>query len=168
MNKVIVGKIVNTCGLKGEVKVINASDFVSQRYKKNNILIASNEDNSINTYLTISSFRKNDKFIYLKFKEINTIEEALNLKECYLMVDGDELKKINEDTFYYFQLLKMNVYYNGEKIGVIKEISNNGAQDLLRIKGASVNFLVPFVDTFIEKIDEEKKEIVLKNLEGLL
>ncbi len=168
MNKVIVGKIVNTCGLKGEVKVINSSDFVSQRYKKNNVLIASNEDKSMNVYLTVSSFRKNDKFIYLKFKEINTIEEAQNLKECYLMIDGDELKNVNEDTFYHFQLLKMNVYYNEEKIGIIEEISDNGVQDLLRVKGEKVNFLVPFVDAFVEKIDIEKKEIVLKNLEGLL
>lgn len=168
MNKVIVGKIVNTCGLKGEVKVINSSDFVSERYKKNNVLMVRNEEKMINLYLTISSSRKNDKFIYLKFKEINTIEEAQNLKECYLMIDGDELKKINEDTFYHFQLLKMDVYYNEEKIGIIEEISDNGAQDLLRIKGKNINFLVPFVDDFVEQVDTENSIIILKNLEGLL
>ena len=50
MNKVIVGKIVNTCGLKGEVKVINSSDFIKERYKKNNTLIVSNEENHINIF----------------------------------------------------------------------------------------------------------------------
>ena len=88
MNKVTVGRIVNTCGLKGEVKVINSSDFIKDRYKKNNTLLVSDEKD-VNLTLTISSFRQNDKFIYLKFKEINTIEEAEKLKECYLFIDGD-------------------------------------------------------------------------------
>ena len=167
MNKVTVGKIVNTCGLKGEVKVINYSDFIKDRYKKNNTLFVSDEkDISLN--LTISSFRQNDKFIYLKFKEIDTIEEAEKLKECYLFVDSDQLKKIDDDTFYYYELLNMEVYYNDNNIGFISEVNDNGAQDLLRIKGKNINFLVPFVNDFIEFIDVENKKIILKNLEGLL
>lgn len=168
MNKVIVGKIVNTCGLKGEVKVINSSDFTEQRYKKNNLLIVNNEDKNINEVLTVSSYRENDKFVYLKFKEINSIEEAERLKECYLLIDGDLLEKINEDTFYHYELLNMEVHYNSEKIGKISEISYNGAQDLIRIQGEKFNVLVPFVNEFIEKIDIENKRIYLKHLEGLL
>lgn len=168
MNKVIVGKIVNTCGLKGEVKIINSSDFVEERYKKNNELMVVNEDKRINKILTISSYREKDKFIYVKFKEINSIEEAELLKESYIYIDGDSLKKINNDTFYYYELLNMEVYYNNKNIGIISEISDNGAQDLLRVKGSNVNILVPFVDDFIEKIDQENKTIYLKNLEGLL
>lgn len=168
MNKVIVGKIVNTCGLKGEVKVINSSDFVNERYKKNNVLMAINEEKNINVNLTVSSFRENDKFIYLKFKEITTIEEAEMLKESYLMIDGDELKKINEDTFYYYQLMNMEVYYENKKVGIISEINDNGAQDLIRIKGEDINVLVPFVDEFVESVDVENKKICLRNLEGLL
>ena len=168
MNKVIVGKIVNTCGLKGEVKVINSSDFVNQRYKKNNTLIVSNEEKGINEPVTIVSFRENDKFVYLKFKEINSIEEAEKLKESYLIIDGDSLEKINEDTFYYYELLNMEVYYQNKKIGVISEVNDNGAQDLIRIKGEKVNVLVPFVNEFVEDVDVKNKKICLKNLEGLL
>lgn len=168
MNKVMVGKIVNTCGLKGEVKVINSSDFVNQRYKKNNTLIVNNEEKGINETVTIASFRENDKFVYLKFKEINSIEQAERLKESYLLIDGDSLEKINEDTFYYYELLNMEVHYQNEKIGVISEVNDNGAQDLIRVKGENINVLVPFVNEFIDKVDTENKKIYLKNLEGLL
>jgi len=164
MNKVIVGKIVNTCGLKGEVKVINSSDFIELRYKKNNVLMVNNEDKNINENLTVSSFRESDKFVYLKFKEINSIEEAEKLKESYLFIDGDSLSKINDDTFYYYELLNMEVYYKNEKIGIISEVSDNGAQDLIRIKGKEINVLVPFVNDFIEHIDVEAKRIYLMNL----
>ena len=168
MNEVVVGKIVNTCGLKGEVKVINSSDFVDQRYKKNNILMVKNEDKGVNLTLTISSFRENDKFIYLKFKEINSIEEAEILKESYLLIDGDLLEKMDEDTFYHYELLNMEVYCNNKRIGIISEISDNGAQDLIRINGTEINVLIPFVNDFIENIDVDNKRIDLKNLEGLL
>ena len=168
MNKVIVGKIVNTCGLKGEVKVINSSDFVSERYNKNNTLIASNEETGNERTLTISSVRENDKFIYLKFKEINSIEEAETFKESYLVIDADKLEKIDDDTFYYYELLDMEVYYNGKLIGVISEVSDNGPQDLIRVKGTDINVLVPFVDDFIDSVDVKNKKICLKNLEGLL
>ena len=168
MNNVMVGKIVNTCGLKGEVKVVNSSDFVNERYKKNNTLLVSNKEKNINEILTISSFRENDKFIYIKFKEVNSIEEAERLKECYLLIDGDKLKEIDEDTFYYYQLLNMEVYYNNELMGNVSEISDNGVQDLLRVKGKDINVLIPFVNEFVDSIDVENKKISLKNLEGLL
>ncbi len=167
MNKVVVGRIVNTCGLKGEVKVINSSDFAKDRYKKNNILTVCNE-NGLNKELTVASCRENNKFFYLKFKEITSIEEAELLKDSELVIDGDSLKKINDDTFYYFELLNMTVVYDNREIGIISEVSDNGAQDLIRVKGDSLNVLIPFVDAFIEKVETDNKKIYLKNLEGLL
>lgn len=168
MNKVLVGKIVNTCGLKGEVKVINSSDFYKERYKKGNVLNVVNEEKNINFEFTVSSVRKNDKFIYVKFKEINSIEEAEVYKESLIMIDGDDLDKIDDDTFYHYELLNMDVYYDNKVIGKVTEISDNGVQDLLRVSDGKNNFLVPFVDEFIGEIDVKSQKIVLKNVEGLL
>ena len=168
MSKVLIGKIVNTCGLKGEVKVINSSDFINERYKKNNVLNIVNDSKNINENFTISSFRMKDKFIYLKFKEIDSIEKAETYKESLLLIDSEVLKKIDNDTFYHYELLDMEVYYKDELIGKISEISDNGPQDLIRVEKNKKSFLVPFLDEFIENIDIENKRIILKNIEGLL
>lgn len=168
MSKVQIGKIVNTCGLKGEVKVINSSDFIKERYKKGNVLNVVNEEKCINELFTIAAFREKEKFIYLKFKEINTIEEAEKYKECLILIDSESLNQIDEDTFYHYQLLDMEAYFNNRLIGKISEISSNGRQDLLRISSDNKSFLVPFLDDFIEEISLEKKKIILKNIEGLL
>lgn len=168
MSKVLVGKIVNTCGLKGEVKILNSSDFISERYKKGNILNIFNESKNIDVNFTIASFRQKDKFVYVKFSEINSIDEAEKYKESLLLIEGESLKKINKDTYYHYELLNMEVYYNDELIGKISEISDNGPQDLLRIENNKKSFLVPFLDEFIENIDTENKKIYLKNIEGLL
>lgn len=166
MGKIAIGKIINTCGLKGEVKISNMSDFINERYKKGNVVNISGDN--FNQDYTISSYRQNDKFIYVKFKEINSIEEAEQLKNTYMYIDSDNLKRINEDTFYYYELLNMEVYYNSKLIGKISEISNNTRQDLIRVDNSNSSFLVPFIDEFIELIDVNNKKIVLKNLEGLV
>ena len=168
MSRVLVGKIVNTCGLKGELKVINSSDFYKERYKKGNVLSVMNADKNINKEFTVSSVRKNDKFIYVKFKEINSIEEAEIYKESFIMVDGESLEKIDDDTFYHYELLNMDVYFNDKVIGKVIEISDNGPQDLLRISDGDKSFLVPFLDEFIGEIDVKSQKIILKNIEGLL
>lgn len=168
MEKVAIGKIVNTCGLKGEVKVINYSDFVKERYKKGNVVRVVNDNSKIDEELTVSSVRSSDKFLYVKFKEIETIEKAETYKESMLYVDVNELSATDEDTFYHYELLDMEVYFNDDLIGKISEISDNGRQDLIRIDNKGKSFLVPFIDDFIENIDVKGKKIVLKNIEGLL
>jgi len=168
VEKVAIGKIVNTCGLKGEVKVINYSDFVKERYKKGNIVRAISGDNMIDEDLTVSSFRSKDKFLYVKFKEIESIEKAQTYKECTLYVDINSLEKNDEDTFYHYELLNMEVYFNDSLIGKISEISDNGRQDLIRVEDKNKSFLVPFIDDFIDSIDTKGKKIILKNIEGLL
>lgn len=167
MSKVEIGKIVNTCGLQGEVKVISSSDFIKERFKKGNIINVYNEEKNIDTYYKVSSFRKNERFVYVKFDGVVTVEDAENLKESLLFINSESLPKLDKDSFYYCELLDMDVYYNNEKIGVISEVSDNTRQSLIRVKGES-EFLVPFLDEFIEEIDKENKKIVLKNIEGLL
>lgn len=167
MSKVEIGRIVNTCGLKGEVKVISSSDFIKDRFKKGNIINVYNKDKNIDVNYNVVSYRKNDKFLYVKFSEVNTIEEAEKLKESSLLIDSESLPKLDKDSFYYYELLDMEVYYNESKIGVISEISDNTRQSLIRVKGEK-EFLVPFIDEFIESIDTENKKITLKNIEGLL
>lgn len=167
MSKVEIGRIVNTCGLKGEVKVISSSDFIKDRFKKGNIINVYNKDKNIDVNYKVVSYRKNDKFLYVKFSEVNTIEEAEKLKESSLLIDSESLPKLDKDSFYYYELLDMEVYYNESKIGVISEISDNTRQSLIRVKGEK-EFLVPFIDEFIESIDTENKKIILKNIEGLL
>lgn len=168
MSNVIVGKIINTCGLKGELKVSNYSDFVKERYKKGNVVSVINDDETINEELTVASFRCNDKFLYVRFEGIDTIEKAEKYKGSSIYVDTSVLKKIDDDTFYYYELLNMEVYFDNKLIGKISEVNDYGAQDIIRVDTNKESILVPFINDFIESVDVSNKKIVLKNIEGLL
>lgn len=168
MKLVIVGKIVNTCGLKGELKVMSTSNFIEERFKKGNTLNVINENKQINEELIVSSYRINNNFIYIKLKGIDSIEKAEKYKDSSLYIDGQTLKRINEDTYYYYELLDMEVYYNDKKIGYISEMSTNGVQDLIRVDMKENSILIPFLNEFIETINVKENKIILKNIEGLL
>lgn len=71
-----VGKIVNTFGLKGEVKVIPLTDSPDRFSELNYVLL---EDN-LSQKLTIERYRVKDNIVIMKFREISSIDEALKLK----------------------------------------------------------------------------------------
>lgn len=168
MEHVVVGKIVNTRGLKGEVKVVNYSDFKDLRYKKGKKIEIFNETSKEYTSETISSFSEDHKFVYLNFKGLSKIEEVEKYKGCLLIVKSDGLEKLEEDSYHYHQLINANVFYQNEKIGFIKEIISVGDNQLIRVADENRSFLVPFVDEFVEKVDIEGNNVILINLVGLI
>ena len=94
------GKITSTIGIKGEVKVFNTSSFANVRYKKNNKIYVYYNDEYLELVIE-KSYQKDDKFYVVKFKGINSIEEASKFKNCYLFVikDNDILMVIVRAAF---------------------------------------------------------------------
>lgn len=166
MEIVSIGKIVNTRGLKGEVKCIFYSDFIEERFKKNNKVFVFNEDN-VKTYLTVKSYKINKDILYAFFEEIDHIDKATKLKNREIFIDTKTLQNLKEDEFYYFQLLNLSVIYKSKEVGIISEVFSNGKHDLIRVSKDEKSFLCPFIDHYIENIDLEKNQIVLKDLGGL-
>lgn len=168
MEHVVIGKIVNTRGLKGELKVVNFSDFIESRYKKGNEINIFCEASKEYFKETIASFSQSEKFVYVKFSKLNTIEAVEKYKNCLIVCDVDDLDELEEDSYHYHQLINLIVYYEKKEIGIIREVITIASKDLIRVGTDKKNFLVPFEDEFIEKIDLENKAIYLKNLKGLI
>ena len=80
-------------------------------------------------------------------------------------------ESLDEDEFLIDELVGLNVYDNdnGDKLGFVIGVSNNGASDLISIKTNSKKvFLVPFVKAIVPVVDIKNKKIMINNLEGLL
>ncbi len=162
-----IGKIVNTKGLKGEVKILSSSDFKDQRFKKDNQLFIKVGDKY--DALTISKWYVHKNFDIVKFKEINYVDEAQKIvnKELY----GEELEDIvlDENEFFFEDLIDNEVYNEEEKIGKVVEVFDQTSRTYLKIqKENKKKILYPFVDEFIKEVDEENKIIYISPIEGLL
>ena len=110
-----------------------------------------------------------DKFIVVHFDEFNTPEEAIKYQNYIIRMNSEEVHRLPKDTYYYKDLIGSTVYLeNGNKYGEVISVTNNGKQDLLRIKMVNnKETLIVFVNALIKEVDIKNKSIILNDIEGL-
>lgn len=159
-NKVYVGKIVSTHGIKGEIRILSDFDYKEKVFKVGNKLIIENQD------YTIKSYRKHKNYDMVTLNNYNNINDVLFLmkKEVYFLKENLNLSSnevLDED------LMTFTVLTNNNKKGIIKEIFYaSQTNKIIRIQ-LDKEILIPMNSPMIEKIDKEKKEIYIKLLDNM-
>lgn len=126
-----VGKIVNTHGIKGEVRVISKTDFAEERYKPGNTLYLFMDGRNEPVEVTVNTHRLHKQFHLLQFKERQNLNEVEELKNAIIKVPEEELGELNEGEFYFHEIIGCEVFTEeGELIGKVKEILTPGANDV--------------------------------------
>ena len=161
MDYVLIGKIVNTHGIKGELRLLSYFDKKDLVFKPNfNIYIGP-------TYIkeTISSYRHHKMFDMITLIGYNNINEVLKYKYMNVYVKRSDLN-LNENDYLLDDLINMKVIDNNEEIGtVIDYIQNNNV--LLKVSGTK-EFYIPLVDEYIINVDTKNKIINVKNGKDLI
>ena len=159
MNYILIGKLVNTHALKGEVRIISDFTYKTRIFIPNMKLYIGKEKESV----TIETYRKHKNFDMCKFKEYNYINDVLKFKGNNVYINREDLK-LSNDEYLDIDLIGLNVYYNEKNIGIIDEIENNNGYKLFIIS----NKYIPYNKEFIDNIDLKNKKITLKNLEEII
>lgn len=165
-----VGKIVNTQGIKGEVRVISTTDFPEERYKKGNVLFLFLPKNETPIQVTIKSHRRHKNFDLLLFEGYENINDAEKFRDGILKVPESQLGKLEEGEFYFHEIIGCLVFTkNGEEVGKITEVLTPGANDVWVVEGKDgKEILIPYIDDVVKKVDTKEKIILIDPLEGLL
>ncbi len=161
MKYVLIGKIVNTHGLKGEVRIL--SDF---KYKDKvfipemNIYIGKNKIcEKINTY------RHHKIFDMITMHGYNDIDQVLKYKGDYVFVNKEDIK-LDDNQFLDEDIIGLNVYVNDRCLGKVRKIENHNGNEILVVDGEK-DYLIPYNFDIIISINLEKKEIMVKDISGL-
>ena len=160
MNYIYIGDIVNTHGIKGEVKILSHFKYKSNVFVKGTSLYVGGSK----VKLVINSYRHHKVFDMVTFVGINDINEVLKYKGESVYIDKNEVHIdgiLNED------LINMSVYGDDSFIGHVTDILNNGLYDILVVDGNSRS-LIPNIDEFILNIDVEGRRIDINMMEGLV
>lgn len=162
-----VGKIVNTHGLKGELKVQYYTEY-PEDFEDFDYLIIEGEGE---TKFEIESVRsvKNTVLVQFKaFNDINLVERFKNREVFYLREDYDTLE---EGVYFVVDLIGLKVIDQKKgEVGVLTDVLKNTAQDIYVIKkndGSGV-FYMPAVPAFLDRIDIEAGHIYVNLIEGLM
>lgn len=164
-----VGKIVNTQGIRGEVRVISATDFADERYAKGATLYVRDQKNGDYKPLKVSNYRKHKQFDCLKFEGLPSINDVEKYKGCSLFVTEAQLSELEEGDFYYHQIIGMDVITDtGKELGTIKEILSPGANDVWVVDTGAADVLIPYIRDVVRRVDLKTKKVIVHLIPGLI
>lgn len=162
MNLIYVGKIVNTHGIKGEVRLLSNFEEKDLVFKKDFKVYVGDERKE----LIINSYRPHKEFDMLTFRGIEDINQVLKYKGKKVYIDKEDLH-LKEDEYLLEDLIGMEIIFDGEALGVVKDIYEAPQGKLLYITFAK-NYYIPYNNYYIKEIDTKKKEIHAENIKGLI
>ncbi|ATZ18234.1 ribosome maturation factor RimM [Mesoplasma melaleucae] len=161
-NLLSIGKIVNTFGIKGAVKIALEKNIEVNDINEIKLLFIENTNNVIIPKQVKSiSMQKSHLVVY--FKEHHHINEVENFR-------GKQIKYLNDNDAFsiFYDLTYYTVVYKQQN-GKVVETIFNGQHDLVKVllENETKEFWVPLVDMYTTNIDDESRIITLKNIEGL-
>ena len=162
MKYVLIGKIVNTHGLKGEVRILSSFKYKDRVFKKGMKVYIGKDK----TCEVINSYRFHKIFDMITMSEYNNINEILKYKGEYIFVNKEDIV-LNEDEYLDEDIIGLSVYVDDRLLGVVRRIEKHSVNEILVIKNDEKNYLVPYNFDIILNIDLEKKEMYVRNIVGL-
>ena len=165
-NHVKIGTVVSKHGYNGSIKVSLLLSNIKAFQDIDFIFL--DIDRCLIPFKVDKINSSSDNSIILKLQELNSDEDASEviLKNVYL--DKKNSKFIDEESFFYNELLNFIVFKDSKKIGKIVNINDKLPQPVFEILINDKKFMVPIHDDFIQKIDKEKKSIHIVIPDGLL
>lgn len=144
---IYIGKIVNTHGIKGEIRILSNFKYKNEIFKIDNYLYIDNIKYQIKTY------RRHKNYDMVTFNNFNSINDVLFLKNKNVYSLREYVNEILPEDLIGYEIIKDNI-----KQGKVKHIMQNKVQDILV---TDTNKKVIFIKEFIKKIDNDKKEIIV-------
>lgn len=162
MDYIKVGKIFNSFGIKGEVKVKALTSDLNRFNFEGPYYLADDKKE-----VFLESYRPHKNFLIFKFKEFSNINEVLPFKDTFIYVAEDDIIDLPEDSYFYHDLIGLDVYHGDRYLGKIDTILEGPANDVYQVKGKDSEYLIPAVKEFILDVDLNKGSMQVKLIEGM-
>lgn len=162
-----IGQIVNTFGIKGEVKVNPFTDDIEQFERLKSILV---EKSKKLLEVEIENVRYQKHLVILKLKNIEDMNTAEKYKGCYIKIHRKDARKLPDGTYFIADIIGSEVITDdGQKLGKVDDIYNTGSNDIYVVKDElGKQILLPGIKDVILDIDIEKQVVTVHLLEGLI
>lgn len=165
-NLLQVGAILDTHGLRGEVKVFPTTDDPSRYDDLEEVELLTKEGNYL--HLEIERVRYFKNLVIVKFKNYDHINDIEQYKKCNLYVTRENAVELEEDEYFVADLIGLMAKTDeGEELGQIKDVLTTGANDVYVIDTKEGELLVPAIHDCVQEVDLEAGVMTLHLLPGL-
>jgi len=159
---VTIGKLLVPFGYQGRLKVEILTAFPARFIKGARVFISSKE-------MVISFFNPYKNSAIIGFEEIDTLEQANDLREALIKIPAKELMDLPEDSYYHHDIIGLKVKtVGGEVLGIITQVLTTGGNDVYIAKGVDGELLIPAVKDVVLSIDKEKGDMLIEPIEGII
>ena len=159
-----VGKINNTHGVRGELKLTLWCDDIEYLKQFKTLYFDDKGEKAVE----LLSARPQKNLAIIRLDGIDTMEKAETLKGKLLYCDRDDAK-IEEGSNYIADLIGCYVVDidTEEEYGQVKDVLNYGSCDIYDIESWGKHTLIPATDDIVKEINVEYKVIRIKKMKGL-
>lgn len=161
-----VGKIVNTHGIRGEVKIVPNTDFADQRFAVGAKLTVLTTPP---VAVTIASAREHKGLPLVTFRGYTDINQVLPFKGALLGATGTPDVDLADDEFMYKDIIGLDVVDTaGATLGTVREIISPGANDVWVVnRPGHQDLLLPYLRSVMLKVDLDNHKVTVDVPEGL-
>lgn len=158
-NLTIIGQVQKAYGLVGEVK-IKPETFDFGRHEQLKTVIVRLQGSGELKTMEVVSTRADARYWYLKFKGLRTPEAVAFLSGGELLVVSEDKLSLPKGMVYFTDIPGCMLFdENGEAVGEVTDVVDQGVQQLFRISRPKGELLIPWNDHFIKRIDVANKRI---------
>lgn len=163
MEYICIGKIVNTHGIKGEIRILSKFKYKSRVLKKYfKVYIGPSKEEEI-----INSYRPHKQFDMITLDGITNINDVLKYKGKLIYIKKEDLI-LNNNEYLDEDLIGLKVLMNNKEYGYIEKIQRDTYQDKIVVNKDGIMYLVPYVCDIIKNINLKEGTMTLEYIKGLL
>ncbi|NLH96196.1 MAG: 16S rRNA processing protein RimM [Clostridiaceae bacterium] len=162
-----VGRIVNTHGVRGEVKLMPLTDDPSRFDDLEWVFI---ENDGVMTRYEIQSVKYFKGMVIVKLAGIDDPETAAALKGCFALVDRVNAVRLPEGSYFICDIIGCSVFdENGALLGKVSEVLQTGSNDVYVVRDESGReVLIPALKSVVRNVQPEQGRIDVMIPKGLL
>ena len=159
------GKIINTHGVKGDVKLESYCDSPEVLASLERVFVLEGREYREIEVLHASVFKN---FVLASLEGIDDMDKAAAMKGTVVYASRDDFE-LEEGDYFIADLIGLDIFDNisGDKLGTVTDVINRGASDIYVVKTPSGERMMPAVDEFVKRIDPENG-IYVETIPGLL
>ncbi len=158
MEYVVVGRVADTFGVKGELKV---TPFAPEEVLLNLRRVFLKRAGGGYVPFTVESVRKRGRLYILKFRGFDSLEEVEQFRGAHLFLPESELPPREGEEFYAYELVGMEVVTDrGRTLGKVRRVDDFGVYDMLVLEDERI--MIPFVGDIVLSVDREGKTVKVR------
>ncbi len=164
MEKLAIGRIRTSHGLKGYLKIVSFSGETDHYFELKEILL---KNKGRKMSFRIEDVKPFGSSVLLKLEGIDSPEDGKRYSGWEIWVDREYAAPLGHGEYYIRDMIGCSLLFDGSVVGTVKGVTDGSADDLLEIKTERGMYFIPFRNEFIGDVDIEKGTIVLLD-DGLL